>query len=171
MPTGLRLATASHCGQRIYELTLLIREKTPRGSTPLGKCRCQFISSATFRGSAASLPPLSQGPTFSLNKTITPRADSRKDQSRFPSRRSIDDRMRRPLNLPDAKSHPAFRCSGVIAAARAFPPRATAAGSLPGSSGVGSRSSTSPGVISTMRLAHTFRSRGRFGRLSAVLAI
>ena len=41
-------------------------------------------------------------------------------------------------------------------------PSATAAGSFPCSSGVGGRSSTSPDTMSVMRLAHWFRSRGRF---------
>jgi hypothetical protein len=48
---------------------------------------------------------------------------------------------------------------------RAVRPKATAAGSFPCSSAVGSRSSTSPVAISTMSLANWAGSRGRFGGL------
>ena len=60
-------------------------------------------------------------------------------------------------------------CSGGMACERALPPmrpprrpRLTAAGSLPCSSGVGSRSSTSPVAMSTMAFASWLASRGRF---------
>src|ERR1700730_3895769 len=64
------------------------------------------------------------------------------------------------------------RSDALIFSARDTPPfrpNATAAGSLPRSSGVGSRSSTAPVAISTMRFAHWFRSRGRLGRFSAMI--
>jgi hypothetical protein len=51
---------------------------------------------------------------------------------------------------------------------RCHRPRSTAAGSFPCSSGVGSRSSTSPDTISVTRFAHRFRSRRRLGCSSAM---
>jgi hypothetical protein len=58
-----------------------------------------------------------------------------------------------------------LRRLGVIDLARAAPPfrPSAAAGSFPCSSGVGSRSSTSPLAISTKSLAAWLKSLGRFG--------
>src|SRR5262249_28287222 len=66
------------------------------------------------------------------------------------------------------------RFSGLIALALALPPlrpSAAAAGSLPCSSGVGGRSSISPVAMSITSLAAWLKSRGRFRRFSAMLAI
>ncbi len=67
------------------------------------------------------------------------------------------------------------RCAGLSFKARALPPfgppalpRATALAFFPCSSGVGSRSSTSPVAISTRSLPSWIGSRGRFRRRSAI---
>jgi len=72
----------------------------------------------------------------------------------------------------------ALRSPGVSFIARALPPlspprlpNVTAAGSLPCSSGVGSRSSTWPLAISTSSLAAWLKSRGRLGCFSAIMRI
>jgi hypothetical protein len=74
-------------------------------------------------------------------------------------------RQERETDLGERQSALPDKRYGVMLAARAGPPflpMADAAGSTPRSSGVGSRSSTSPVRISTMSLASWFVSRGRF---------